>query len=69
MVALHESERQLLAILRARLARVERGEAWGPDRSGPNSADETTREIARIGARIAELEKGHANHSLRSAAF
>ena len=60
MVGLHESERQLLAILRARLARVERGEAWGPDHSGPNSADETTREIARIRARIAELEKGHA---------
>lgn len=60
MVGLHESERQFLAILRARLARVERGEAWGPDRSASNSADETTREILRIGARIAELEKGHA---------
>jgi hypothetical protein len=60
MVGMHDSEKQLLAILKARLARVERGEAWGPDRSGPNTADERTQEVARIQARIAELDKGHA---------
>jgi hypothetical protein len=59
MVGSRDSERQLLAILKARLARVERGELWGPDRPGPYSADERTREIARIKARIAELEKEH----------
>ncbi len=40
MVGLHESERQLLALLRARLARVQQGEAWAPDETGPYNATE-----------------------------
>ena len=31
MVILRESEKQLLDMLKARLARVERGEMWDPD--------------------------------------
>jgi hypothetical protein len=58
MVGLHDSERQLIAILRARLARVQRGEAWGPDEIGPYNATERMREVIRIKNRISELEKG-----------
>jgi hypothetical protein len=60
MVILLESEKRLLDMLKARLARVERGEMWGPDHPGPYTAKEIAREIARINARIAELwRKGH----------
>jgi hypothetical protein len=60
MVGLHDSERQLLALLRARLARVQRNEAWAPDQIGPYNATERMQEIIRIKNRISELEKGHA---------
>jgi len=60
MVILRESEKQLLDMLKARLARVERGEMWGLDHPGPYTAEETAREIARLNARIAELwRKAH----------
>jgi hypothetical protein len=60
MVGLHESERQLLALLRARLARVQHGEAWAPDGTGPHNTTERMREIIRIKNRISELEKWRA---------
>ena len=58
-MGLHDSERQLIAILRARLARVQRGEAWGPEQAGPYNGTERMQEIIRIKNRISELEKGH----------
>ena len=57
IVVLHESDRQLIAMLRARLARVQRGEAWGPDQPGAHNATERMREIIRIKNRISELER------------
>jgi hypothetical protein len=60
MVGLHDSERQLLALLRARLARVQQGDAWAPDETGPYNATERMREIIRIKNRISELEKWRA---------
>jgi hypothetical protein len=54
---LHESERQMIAMLRARLNRVQRGEAWGPDQPGPYNATERMQEIIRIKNRISELER------------
>ena len=57
MIVLHDSERRLITLLRARLARVQRGEAWGPDEIGPYNATERMREIIRIKNRISELEK------------
>jgi hypothetical protein len=53
---LHDSERQMIALLKARLGRVQRGEAWGPDQSGPYNATERMQEIIRIKNRISELE-------------
>jgi hypothetical protein len=44
-----------LAALRDRLARVERGEVWGSDHPGPYTAEEKAVEIARIKLRIAGL--------------
>jgi hypothetical protein len=55
---LHDSERQLIRLLRARLARVQRGEAWSPDEIGPYNATERMQEIIRIKNRISELERG-----------
>jgi hypothetical protein len=53
---LHESERQMIALLKARLGRVQRGEAWAPDQAGPYNATERMHEIIRIKNRISELE-------------
>jgi hypothetical protein len=58
MIVLHDSERRLITLLRARLARVQRGEVWGPDEIGPYNATERMQEIIRIKNRISELEKG-----------
>jgi hypothetical protein len=55
---LHDSERQLLAVLRARLGRVQRGEAWGPSEPGPYNATERMQEAIRIRNRISEIESG-----------
>ena len=60
MAGLHESERQLIALLRARLGRVQRGEAWAPNEIGPYNATERMQEIIRIKNRISELESGRA---------
>jgi hypothetical protein len=60
MAGQHESERQMLALLRARLARVQQGEAWAPDQIGPYNATERMREIIRIKDRISELERWRA---------
>ena len=57
MTDLKNSEKLALAILQARLGRVERGEMWGHDRPGPYTAEEKTEEVARIKARIAELAR------------
>jgi len=45
-----------LAALRDRLARVKRGEVWGNDHPGPYTAEQKAAEIARIESRIASLE-------------
>jgi hypothetical protein len=45
-----------LASLRDRLARVERGEVWGGDHPGSYTAQEKAAEIARITSLIANLE-------------
>jgi hypothetical protein len=55
---LHDSERQLLAVLRARLGRVQRGEGWGPSEPGPYNATERMQEAIRIRNRISEIESG-----------
>ena len=57
VVCLHDSERQMIAMLRARLDRVQRGEAWGPDQPGPYNATQRMHEVIRIKNRISELQK------------
>jgi hypothetical protein len=59
MASLNASERQVLALLKARLARVERGAAWSAEEFGPHTATERMEEINRIKDRISEIEKGH----------
>ena len=59
MASLNTSERQVLALLKARLARVERGAAWSAEEFGPHNATERMQEINRIKDRISEIEKGH----------
>jgi hypothetical protein len=56
MVDLSESLKEELATLRDRLARVERGELWGARSFEPYTPAEKAAEIARIKARIAEIE-------------
>jgi hypothetical protein len=46
-----------LATLRDRLARMERGEVWGSDHPRPYTADEKAAEIARIMSQIASLDR------------
>jgi hypothetical protein len=50
------TQKDNLAALRDRLARVERGEVWGSDHPGPYTAEEKAADIARIKSRIASLE-------------
>jgi hypothetical protein len=45
-----------VAALKARLARVERGEVWGSDHPGPYTAEERAAEIARIKSLIASVD-------------
>jgi hypothetical protein len=46
-----------LATLRDRLARMERGEVWGGDHPEPYTAEEKAAEIARIMSQIASLDR------------
>jgi hypothetical protein len=55
-IDINAAQKQFLDILRERLARVEKGEVWGSDHPGPYSAEEKSKEIDRIKARIASLE-------------
>jgi len=55
-VDLSESLKQELATLEDRLARVERGEAWGQQSSRPYTPAEKAAEIAHTKARIAEIK-------------
>lgn len=57
MVDLSNHQQQQLAMYKDRLARVERGEVWGSDHSGPYTAEEKVREIAPIKALIAAIEE------------
>ncbi len=57
MIDLTDDQRQQLATFKDRLARVERGEVWGSDHPGPYTAEEKTREIARIKAIINSIEE------------
>jgi hypothetical protein len=50
------AQKDYLATLRARIARVKRGEVWGSDRLGPYTAAEKTAEISRLESLIALLE-------------
>jgi hypothetical protein len=49
-------QRDDLAALRDRLARVKRGERFGSDHEGPYTAEQKAAEIARIKSLIASLE-------------
>jgi hypothetical protein len=57
MIDISASQRKELELYRDRLARVKRGEVWGSEHPGPYTAEEKVREIARIDAIIAEIEK------------
>lgn len=57
MVDLSASQKQLLATYKDRLVRVERGEVWGSDHLGPYTAEEKAKEIERIKALIANVER------------
>jgi len=57
MIDISASQRKELELYRDRLARVKRDEVWGNERPGPCTAEEKVREIVRIEAVIAEIEK------------
>jgi hypothetical protein len=57
MIDLSTSQRKELELYRDRLARVKRGEVWGSDHPGPYTEEEKAKEIARIEAIIASIEK------------
>jgi hypothetical protein len=56
MVDLTPSQKKQLATYKNRLARVKRGELWASDHPGPYTPGEKAAEIARLKARIAQLE-------------
>jgi hypothetical protein len=56
MVELTSSQQKQLATYKNRLARVKRGELWASDHPGPYTPEEKAEEIARLNARIAQLE-------------
>ena len=56
MVDLTPSQKKQLATYKNRLASVKRGEVWASDHPGQYTPEEKAAEIARLKARIAELE-------------
>ena len=50
------SQKKQLATYKDRLPRVKRGEVWASDYPGPYTPEEKVAEIARLKARIAQLE-------------
>ncbi len=59
MIDLSRETGDFLAVLKARLARGGNGDIWDSEHLGPYSVEEKAREIARIKAKITEVEAGN----------